>query len=142
MGNTVFRKALGHLAALVATAVALLAPALASAAPEARILRIDPRAAQDNSGPILTTVVEVSQSKRVSDAIAECAALRGDGQLDCMSQSLEKPFALYTPFPFPAANALFTVTVDGGAVPARSTSAIRSGVTASSSPAWARLGSS
>jgi hypothetical protein len=119
MGNTVFRKALGRLAALVATAVALLAPALASAAPEARILRIDPRAAQDNGNPILTTVIEVSQSKRVSDAVAECAALRGDGQLDCMSQSLEKPFALYTPFPFPAANALFTVTVDGGAVPAK-----------------------
>lgn len=119
MGNTVFRKALGRLAALVATAVALLAPTLASAAPEARILRIDPRAAQDNGNPILTTVVEVAQSKRVSDAVAECAGIRGDAQLDCMSQALEKPFALYTPFPFPAANALFTVTVDGGSVPAK-----------------------
>ena len=39
------------------------------ASPEAKILRVDPRAAQDNGNPVLTTVVEVSQSKRVSDAI-------------------------------------------------------------------------
>ncbi|HYQ45066.1 MAG TPA: FHA domain-containing protein [Polyangiaceae bacterium] len=91
----------------------------AQASPEAKILRVDPRAAQDNGNPILTTVVEVSQSKRVSDAIAECGALTGNGQLDCMSQNLEKPFALYTPFPFPAANAIFTVTVDGTDVPAK-----------------------
>lgn len=87
--------------------------------PEAKILRVDPRAAQDNGNPILTTVVEVSQSKRVSDATAECGALTGNGQLDCMSAALEKPFALYTPFPFPAANAIFTVTVDGSDMPAK-----------------------
>ncbi|HEX2673504.1 MAG TPA: hypothetical protein VHM25_21630, partial [Polyangiaceae bacterium] len=91
----------------------------AQASPEAKILRVDPRAAQDNGNPVLTTVVEVSQSKRVSDAIAECGALTGNGQLDCMSQNLEKPFALYTPFPFPAANAIFTVAVDGTDVPAK-----------------------
>ncbi|HYQ02417.1 MAG TPA: FHA domain-containing protein [Polyangiaceae bacterium] len=91
----------------------------AQASPEAKILRVDPRAAQDNGNPVLTTVVEVSQSKRVSDAIGECGALTGNGQLDCMSQNLEKPFALYTPFPFPAANAIFTVTVDGTDVPAK-----------------------
>jgi hypothetical protein len=89
------------------------------ASPEAKILRVDPRAAQDNGNPVLTTVVEVSQSKRVSDAIAECGALTGNGQFDCMSQNLEKPFALYTPFPFPAQNAIFTVTVDGTDVPAK-----------------------
>ena len=83
------------------------------AAPQARILRIDPRAAQQNGNPVLTTVVEVSQSKRISEATAGCAGLTGSSQLDCMSQSLEKPFALYTPFPFPASNAIFTVTVEG-----------------------------
>ena len=91
----------------------------AFASPEAKILRVDPRAAQENGNPVLTTVVEVSQSKRVSDATAECGALTGNGQLDCMSAALEKPFALYTPFPFPAANAIFTVTVDGTDVPAK-----------------------
>jgi len=91
----------------------------AQASPEAKILRVDPRAAQDNGNPVLTTVVEVSQSKRVSDAIADCGTLTGNGQYDCMSQNLEKPFALYTPFPFPAANAIFTVTVDGTDVPSK-----------------------
>jgi hypothetical protein len=91
----------------------------AFAAPQARLLRVDPRAAQENGNPILTTVVEVAQSKRVSDATASCAALTGNGQLDCMSQALEQPFALYTPFPFPAAQALFTATVDGSEYPAK-----------------------
>ncbi|HMJ15843.1 MAG TPA: FHA domain-containing protein [Polyangiaceae bacterium] len=91
----------------------------ALAAPEAHILRIDPRAAQENGNPILTSVLEVVQSKRVSDAIAHCAELRGNGQFDCMADALEKPFALYTPFPFPAANAVFTVKVDGTDNPAK-----------------------
>ncbi|HEY5375723.1 MAG TPA: FHA domain-containing protein, partial [Polyangiaceae bacterium] len=89
------------------------------ASPAAKILRVDPRAAQENGNPVLTSVIEVSQSKRVSDATAACGSLTGNGQLDCMSQALEKPFALYTPFPFPSANAIFTVTVDGAAVPAK-----------------------
>ena len=91
----------------------------AQASPEAKILRVDPRAAQENGNPVLTTVVEVSQSKRVSDATAACGALTGNGQLDCMSSALEKPFALYTPFPFPSANAIFTVAVDGTDIPAK-----------------------
>jgi hypothetical protein len=99
-------------------ACALVAP-FASAAPEARILRIDPRAAQQNNSPVLTTVVEVSESKRLSEAIAPCAGMTGNGQLDCMSQQLERPGALFRPFSFPTATALFTVTVDGSDVPAK-----------------------
>src|SRR4051794_10134408 len=87
------------LVALVITLVGWLVALSAQASPEAKILRIDPRAAQQNGNPVLTTVVEVSQSKRVSDGIAPCGALTGNGQLDCMSSALEKPFALYTPFP-------------------------------------------
>jgi len=105
--------------ALASLLVGLLVALSAQASPEAKILRVDPRAAQDNGNPVLTTVVEVSQSKRVSDATAECGALTGNGQFDCMSAALEKPFALYTPFPFPAQNAIFTVTVDGTDVPAK-----------------------
>jgi hypothetical protein len=97
----------------------VLANGAASAAPQARILRVDPRAAQQNGNPVLTTVVEVAQSKRISDATAGCAALTGNAQLDCMSQALERPFALYTPFPFPASNAIFTVAIDGSDFPAK-----------------------
>jgi len=108
--------------ALIALACLLTSWLLAQtalASPEAKILRVDPRAAQENGNPVLTTVVEVSQSKRVSDATAPCGALTGNGQLDCMSSALEKPFALYTPFPFPSANAIFTVAVDGTDIPAK-----------------------
>jgi hypothetical protein len=97
----------------------VLATGAASAAPQARILRVDPRAAQQNGNPVLTTVVEVAQSKRISDATSGCAALTGNAQLDCMSQALERPFALYTPFPFPASNAIFTVSIDGTDFPAK-----------------------
>ena len=90
-----------------------------AAAPQAHILRIDPRAALQNGNPVLTTIVEVSQTKRVSDATASCAGLTGNSQLDCMSRALEQPFALYTPFPFPAQNAIFTVSVEGSDFPAK-----------------------
>jgi hypothetical protein len=113
------RSKMRAVVALASVLVTWLVALCAQASPEAKILRVDPRAAQENGNPILTSVVEVSQSKRVSDATAECGSLTGNGQLDCMSQALEKPFALYTPFPFPSANAIFTVTVDGAAVPAK-----------------------
>jgi len=96
----------------VALTTLFLAPTL-WAAPEAHILRIDPRASQQTGDPLLTMVVELVQSKRVSEAIAPCAALTGDAQYGCMADALEKQYALYEPFPFPDKNAVFTVTVDG-----------------------------
>jgi hypothetical protein len=91
-----------------------LYPRWAAAAPEAHILRIDPRASQTEGAPVLTTVIELVQNKRLSEAIAECASLRGDAQLDCQSDKLEAPQALYSPIaPFPETAAVFTVTVDG-----------------------------
>src|SRR6476646_957789 len=91
----------------------------ASAAPEAHILRIDPRASQAEGSPVLTTVIELVQNKRLSEAIAECASLRGDAQLDCQSEKLEAPQALYSPIaPFPETAAILTVTVDGEDRPA------------------------
>jgi len=85
----------------------------ASAAPEAHILRLDPRASQAEGAPVLTTVIELVQNKRLSEAIAACASLRGDAQLDCQSEKLEAPQALYAPIaPFPETAAYFTVTVD------------------------------
>jgi hypothetical protein len=114
------------LRALLACAL-LLVPLSAAAAPEVKLLRVDPRAAQENGNPVLTTVVDISQSKRVSDATVGCAGLTGNGQLDCMSQNLEKPFALYQSFPFPSERALFTVNVDGTDIPAKFISLARWG---------------
>ncbi|MES1183734.1 MAG: FHA domain-containing protein [Myxococcales bacterium] len=103
---------------LLILAIALLS-AQVSAAPAVKLLRIDPRAAQENGNPVLTTVVDISQSKRVSDATSACAGLTGNAQLDCMSTNLEKPFALYQSFPFPSDRALFTVNVEGTDIPAK-----------------------
>jgi hypothetical protein len=100
-------------------ALILLAALPAAAAPEAKLLRIDPRASLESGHPIITTVIEVSQSKRISDAIEGCARLTGDEQLGCMSEALEKPNALYTSFPFPAKNAIFAVSVDDMDRPAK-----------------------
>jgi hypothetical protein len=111
---------------LLVLATALCA-APAWAAPAVKLLRIDPRAAQENGNPVLTTVVDISQSKRVSDATSVCAPLTGNAQLDCMSQNLEKPFALYQSFPFPSDRALFTVNVEGTDIPAKFISLARWG---------------
>ncbi len=91
------------------------APALA--APEAHILRIDPRASSTSGDPVITTVIEVQQSKRISQATGHCATQRGDARLACLAEALEKP--LYSTFPFPEANALFSVVVDGTDRPAK-----------------------
>jgi hypothetical protein len=117
--------------AVAAASMTLAVTLSALAAPQARILRIDPRASQESGNPILTTVIEVVQAKRVSDAVAHCAASRGNALFDCMSAALEQPFALYTPFGFPAkegkTNAILTVKVGDAEVPADFVSAVRWG---------------
>jgi hypothetical protein len=114
---SLFAPAIVHATVWLLT-VLLFAPAL-HAAPEAHILRVDPRASQQTGDPLLTMVVELVQAKRVSEAIAPCAALTGSAQYGCMADALEKPYALYEPFPFPDKNAVFTVTVDGTDRPAK-----------------------
>src|SRR6516162_10365288 len=85
----------------------------ASAAPEAHILRIDPRAGLSGGKPTLTTVIEVVQFKRLSDVLQPCAATTGGATLSCFSAQLEKPGALWDPFPFPEQNAHLLVKVAG-----------------------------
>jgi hypothetical protein len=82
----------------------------AHAAPEAHILRIDPRAGIQNGKPVLTTVIEVVQFKRLSEVLQPCA---GASTLSCWSEQLEKPGALWDPFPFPEQNAHLLVKVAG-----------------------------
>ena len=106
-------------AAFAATLVALVATP-ASAAPEGKILRIDPRAGQTDGAPILTTVIELGQRKRVSDVTGECAYMKGDAQAECIGSKLAQPGALFTPFNLPPKeNLLFTVAVDGQDQPAK-----------------------
>jgi hypothetical protein len=112
---------------LFAFSLCLCGTRTAVAAPEAHILRIDPRAAKDNGSPVLTTVIELVENKRMSDATMHCGTLTGTAQLTCMSTALEKPYALYTPFPFPAQNALLTLKIDNGDTLAKYVSATRWG---------------
>lgn len=105
---------------LLSTFVALVVSTFTSsalAAPEAHILRIDPRASTKSGDPVITTVIEVQQSKRISQATGHCATQTGDARLACMAEALEKP--LYSNFPFPETNAIFSVMVDGTDRPAK-----------------------
>src|SRR5262245_38948922 len=92
--------------ALAAAVAVLLGAGAASAAPEAHILRIDPRASTVDGSPVLTSVIELVQNKRVSELTAECATLSGDANLSCVANKLEQPGALYSSFPFPKDNAV------------------------------------
>jgi hypothetical protein len=104
----------GVLGVLLLLQVALLATAgSALAAPEAHILRIDPRAGLTGNKPLLTTVIEVVQFKRLSDVLQPCAGVSGAGTLSCWSEQLEKPGGLWEPFPFPEQNAHLFVKVAG-----------------------------
>ena len=83
------------------------------AAPEAHSLRIDPRAGVTNGRPTLTTVIEIVQFKHLSDVLAPCSNVAGAGVLSCWSSQLERPGALWDPFPFPEQNAHLLVKVSG-----------------------------
>ncbi len=60
-----------------------------------------------------------TKNKRMSDVTGKCATLAGDAALDCISNALEQPGALYSSIEFLEKNAVFTVTVDGSDVPAK-----------------------
>jgi hypothetical protein len=85
----------------------------ASASPEAHILRIDPSTGLKDGKPLLTTVIEVVQFKRLSDVLQPCAGVSGAATMACWSSQLEKPGALFDSFPFPEQNAHFLVKVSG-----------------------------
>lgn len=115
------------LPALAALAAILFAAAPSFAAPEARILRIDPRTSTVDGSPVLTTVIDLVQNKRLSDATRPCAALNGDAFNDCVANALEQPNALYSSFDFPEKNAVLSIVVDGSDTAARFESKARWG---------------
>src|SRR5271170_5534755 len=91
----------------------------AAAAPEAHILRIDPRAGVEADAPILTTVVEVVQFNSLTTALEPCAQTKGFNQhIDCMSDILERPKSTWSAFPFLKDKATLLVKVDGHDRPA------------------------
>ncbi len=98
---------------LASAALALVVPQAARAAPAAHVLRIDPRTSVRDGNPVVTTLLDVSESRRLSELLAPCARLSGDAQLDCTSDALEKPQALSSPVTFPEKQVRFTVKVDG-----------------------------
>jgi hypothetical protein len=108
----------------------LIAPRRASAAPEAHILRIDPRASQSEGAPVLTTVVELVQTKPLNQSTGACASMTGDAELDCIADALQQPGALWTPIEFPEQNAYLTVSVDEADIPSKFVSKERWGAIA------------
>ncbi|HEX3771181.1 MAG TPA: hypothetical protein VHV30_09970 [Polyangiaceae bacterium] len=100
-------------AACFAAATFLLVASIAVAAPEAHILRIDPSTGLKDGKPLLTSVIEVVQFNRLSDVLGPCSGVTGAQTLSCWSDQLEKPGALFSPFPFPEQNAHFLVKVNG-----------------------------
>ncbi|AKT41960.1 FHA domain-containing protein [Chondromyces crocatus] len=122
------RRSRSPLLLLAITLLALIVlPRAAAAAPEARILRIDPRASTVDGQPVLTTVLDLVQNKRLGDITKQCATLTGNAHMDCVADALEQPQALYSSFDFPDKNALFTVTVDGTDLPSKFESKARWG---------------
>ena len=108
------RALLPTLSAFLFLVVALVSRK-AQAAPEAHILRIDPRAATADGSPILTTVLELVRFNSASEALAPCNNLTGNTALDCWSSTVEKDGVLWTGIDFEKVqqNALFTVKVNG-----------------------------
>ncbi|MBX3258842.1 MAG: hypothetical protein KF782_03930 [Labilithrix sp.] len=86
------------------------------AAPEAHILRIDPRAGMQDGQPLLTTVIELVQFTPMSEVVtnAGCGSQRGDALLDCISNAVEQKNVMWKAFQFPDPGARLLVRVDGG----------------------------
>ena len=99
---------------------ALFMPRAASAAPEAHILRIDPRAGVTDGQPVLTSVIELVQFNALSEVVTAkgCGAVRGDALLDCVSSAVEEKGALFKALPFPEGNTSLLARVDAGENPA------------------------
>lgn len=114
------KRAIVAVTALLCFAMLLVART-SSAAPEAHILRIDPRAGVQDGQPVLTSVIELVQFSPLSEVVTAkgCGAVRGDALLDCISNAVEEKGALFKALPFPEGNTSLLVRVDGGENPAK-----------------------
>lgn len=107
--------------AWIAFLAVLLFTRASFAAPQANILRIDPRAGINAGTPVLTSVIELVQFTPMSEVVtnAGCGQAKGDALLDCISGAVEQKNSLWKAFPFPESGARLLVRVDGGEVPAK-----------------------
>ncbi|MCC6525140.1 MAG: FHA domain-containing protein [Polyangiaceae bacterium] len=119
----------------------MLCAGLAHAAPTAKIMRIDPRASMDSGVPLISMVVDLSEWRSTSDALAGCGTPNSSNDyLDCAADSLERGEATYKPLKWPGEpasgepdigaekqNAQLLVTVDGVDMPAEYTARTRWG---------------
>lgn len=114
------RVIVAFVTALFSVAMLLVARS-SSAAPEAHILRIDPRAGVQDGQPVLTSVIELVQFSSVSEVATAkgCGAIRGNALLDCISNAVEEKGALFKALPFPEGNTSLLVRVDGAETPAK-----------------------
>jgi len=105
----------------LAFVVACFFARMAGAAPEAHILRIDPRAGVSEGQPVLTSVIELVQFNSLSEVVTSkgCGAVRGDALLDCVSNAVEEKGALFKTLPFPEGNTSLLVRVEGAENPAK-----------------------
>ncbi len=120
-----FGAALLHV--FLGVCIALGYESTALAFPESHVLRIDPRAAQNGSAPLLSTLVEVVEFHSPSDALNSCNGKTGNADLDCWSDAVNRDGVLWTGFDFTKvqANAFLTAKVNGADFPARFESATK-----------------
>ncbi|HEY1960565.1 MAG TPA: hypothetical protein VGH28_33370 [Polyangiaceae bacterium] len=112
---------MNKLVAALSFVAAATTSAAALALPEAHLLRVDPRTASSNGAPILSTLVEIVEMNSPSSALSACNGKRGNAEIDCWSDALEKDGASWTGYDFTKlqANAIFTAKVNGADIPAR-----------------------
>lgn len=94
--------------------------ATAHGAPEAHILNVDARVGPEQPRPLVTTLVDLGQSRRISELIEPCWKFQQVRQrYRCEAQILEKPFSSFSPVAFPETRALLAVRVKDQDYPAQ-----------------------
>jgi hypothetical protein len=118
-GASLWAKVTHLLRPLVAATLAsvALAPEPAAAAPEGHILRIDPRASQSEGAPVLTTVLEIVQTKPLNGVVGPCTQLTGNDEYDCIADGMERPKALWESISFPEGGTYLTIKLDDTEAP-------------------------
>lgn len=83
------------------------------AGPRAQLLRISPETTMRDGSPVVTAVIDVSETTRMSQLKASCAGRKGSDQLDCLSNAFEAPHAFARPVTIPEESMQLTVEIDG-----------------------------
>ncbi len=91
---------------------ALLFSSTLLAAPRAKLLRVDSKAALSEGDPILTTLIDVYSHRSKSEVGIACAPLKSQERWDCLSEAFEKKGALGEPSAFPAERVALTVEIN------------------------------